>query len=70
MPVIPVVQPVALAYNLGFPARELRTLEAMKLEYQKDLLGHGMSTSMPVFPLEKICGFMHEKARPSGIPAG
>lgn len=32
------IQPVALAYNLGFPARELRTLETMTLEHQKELL--------------------------------
>jgi hypothetical protein len=30
--------PVALAYNLGFPARELRKLVALTTENQKELL--------------------------------
>jgi hypothetical protein len=32
------LNPVALAYNLGFPAGELRKLEALTSEYQKELL--------------------------------
>ena len=32
------IDPVALAYNLGFPAKELRRLEALTKEHQKDLL--------------------------------
>ena len=32
------LNPVALAYNLGFPARELRKLETLTLEHQKALL--------------------------------
>ena len=32
------LDPVALAYNLGFPARELRKLEALTSENQKQLL--------------------------------
>lgn len=32
------IQPVALAFNLGFTPRELRTLEAMTLEHQKERL--------------------------------
>jgi hypothetical protein len=32
------LKPVALAYNLGFPARELRKLEALTTEHQKELL--------------------------------
>jgi len=32
------LDPVALAYNLGFPARELRKLEALTKENQKELL--------------------------------
>ena len=32
------LEPVALVYNLGFPARELRKLEALTAENQKELL--------------------------------
>jgi hypothetical protein len=32
------LKPVALAYNLGFSAKELRTLETLTSEYQKRLL--------------------------------
>ena len=32
------LSPVALAYNLGFPARELRKLETITSEHQKELL--------------------------------
>jgi len=32
------LSPVALAYNLGFPARELRKLETLTSEHQKELL--------------------------------
>jgi len=32
------LSPVALAYNLGFPARELRKLAALTTENQKELL--------------------------------
>ena len=32
------IAPVPLAYNLGFPARELRKLEALTTENQKELL--------------------------------
>ena len=32
------LDPVMLAYNLGFPARELRKLEALTKEHQMDLL--------------------------------
>jgi hypothetical protein len=32
------LNPVALAYNLGFPAGELRKLEALTSEHQKELL--------------------------------
>ena len=32
------LNPVALAYNLGFPVRELSKLEALTLEHQKELL--------------------------------
>jgi hypothetical protein len=30
--------PVPLAYNLGFPARELRKLEALTAEHREELL--------------------------------
>ena len=32
------LDPVALAYNLGYPASELRKLEALTEEHQKELL--------------------------------
>ena len=32
------LSPVALAYNLGFPARELRKLETLTSKHQKELL--------------------------------
>jgi len=32
------LNPVALAYNLGFPSGELRKLEALTSEHQKELL--------------------------------
>ena len=32
------LSPVVLAYNLGFPARELRKLETLTSEHQKELL--------------------------------
>jgi hypothetical protein len=32
------IDPVALAYNLGYPARELRKLEAIIAEHQQQLL--------------------------------
>ena len=32
------LDPVALAYNLGYPARELRKLEAIIAEHQRQLL--------------------------------
>ncbi len=32
------LNPVALAYNLGFPARELRKLEKLTANQQKELL--------------------------------
>lgn len=32
------LNPVALAYNLGYPARELRALEALMSEHQEGLL--------------------------------
>ena len=32
------LNPVALTYNLGFPARELKKLEALTSEHQKELL--------------------------------
>jgi hypothetical protein len=32
------LSPVALADNLGFPARELRKLETLTSKYQKELL--------------------------------
>jgi hypothetical protein len=32
------LDPVALAYNLGYPSRELRKLEAITTEHQRELL--------------------------------
>ena len=32
------LNPVALAYNLGFPAKELRNLEAITMEHKEELL--------------------------------
>ena len=32
------LRPVALAYNLGYPARELRKLESITSEHQQELL--------------------------------
>ena len=32
------LDPVSLAYNLGYPPRELRKLEAIITEHQRDLL--------------------------------
>jgi len=32
------LDPVALAYNLGYPPRELRKLEAITTEHQRELL--------------------------------
>lgn len=32
------LNPVALAYNLGFPARELRKLEGLTAEHREELL--------------------------------
>ena len=32
------LNPVALAYNLGFPAKELRNLEAITTEHKEELL--------------------------------
>jgi hypothetical protein len=41
------LSPVALADNLGFPARELRKLETLTSKYQKKIVG-GMEPTIQV----------------------